>query len=180
MFFHTFSFMFLFFFPCVLAVMSVARHMLMAWNEVGCNFILRESLNGGFVEAGSGGAAHVLLDLQLHSLCLQLCGNEEQQAQKYSQSGAHLEAVIGGKACTFCSRSNEVFSCVSDFSASAPKFILLNTLAPHPPCSVLVRTFSKHKGVGSWVAGSGLSPVRLLVPYFLYLQEQPEAHAAAT
>ncbi|RLW04369.1 hypothetical protein DV515_00005788 [Chloebia gouldiae] len=36
----------------MLAVMSVARHMLMAWNEVDCNYILRESLNGGFVEAG--------------------------------------------------------------------------------------------------------------------------------
>lgn len=32
--------------------MSVARHMLMAWNEVDCNYILRESLNRGFVEAG--------------------------------------------------------------------------------------------------------------------------------
>lgn len=43
---------FFFFFPCVLAVMSVARHMLTAWNEVDCNYILRESLNGGFVKAG--------------------------------------------------------------------------------------------------------------------------------
>ncbi|XP_041331424.1 uncharacterized protein LOC121357833 isoform X2 [Pyrgilauda ruficollis] len=33
-------------------VMSIARHMLMAWNKVDCNYILRESLNGGFVEAG--------------------------------------------------------------------------------------------------------------------------------
>lgn len=80
----------------------------------------------------------MLLDLQVHSLCLQLCGNEEQQAQKHSQSGAHLEAVIGGKVCTFCCRSNELFSCISDFSASALKFILLNTLSPHLPCSVLV------------------------------------------
>lgn len=84
----------------MLTVKSIARHMLTAWNEVDCNYILRESLNRGFVKAGRRlwwmepvAAAHVLLDLQVHSLCLQLGGNEEQQAQKYSQSGAHLETV---------------------------------------------------------------------------------------
>lgn len=53
--------------------------------------------------------------------------------------------------------SNEVFSCTSDFSASALKRCLLNALTPHPPRSVPVRTFSESKGAWSWVAGSGLS-----------------------
>lgn len=88
--------------PCALAVTSMARLVLTAWNEADCNYILGELLNGGFVHAGR----RVWWSLSLLHMCFWTskctypafsfvcaCGNGEQKAREQAQPAAHLEAV---------------------------------------------------------------------------------------
>lgn len=127
-----------FFPPCVLAVMAVARHMLTAWNEVDCNYILRESLDGGFVKAGRG----LWWSLSLLHMCCETSKCTHPALWERGAEGSEIQPVCrtsGGsnvRQSIHLLYSNEVFSCISDFSASAPKCCLLNALVLHPraPC----------------------------------------------
>lgn len=185
MLFCTFSFMFLFF-PCVLSVMSVARHMLTAQNEVDCNYILRESLDSTEVlcrqDAGIGGACCCCTCAVRHpsALTLPLALWEQGAEGLETQPVWCTSGGINVRPSMHLLCSNKVFPCIGNFSVSAPKCCLLNTLALCSLCSVRVQVSSKHKGTWTWAAGPGVSLqcFRLLTSFIC--QSSKEAHAVAT